>query len=62
MVICPVAIAVGCKKCPIFKVCPVKSIIGDYKPPEAEAAKPEASAAKPKKAAARKARPRKKKK
>jgi hypothetical protein len=32
MVLCPVAIAVGCKKCPIFKVCPVKSVIGDYKP------------------------------
>jgi len=31
MVICPVAIAVGCKKCPIFNVCPVKSIIGDQK-------------------------------
>lgn len=36
MVICPVAIAVGCKKCPIFKVCPVKGIIGDYKAPAAE--------------------------
>ena len=32
MVICPVAIAVGCRKCPVFKVCPVKSVIGDYKP------------------------------
>lgn len=31
MVLCPVAIAVGCKKCPVFKVCPVKGIIGDYK-------------------------------
>lgn len=29
MTICPVAIAVGCKKCPIFSVCPAKSIIGD---------------------------------
>ena len=34
MVLCPVAIAVGCKKCPVFGVCPVKSIIGDYKPEE----------------------------
>jgi hypothetical protein len=34
MVLCPVAIAVGCKKCPIFSVCPVKSVIGDYKPEE----------------------------
>jgi hypothetical protein len=32
--ICPMAIAVGCKKCPIFKICPVKTIIGDYKPPK----------------------------
>ena len=30
MVLCPIAIAVGCKKCPVFKVCPVKGIIGDY--------------------------------
>jgi hypothetical protein len=29
MTICPVAIAVGCRKCPIFAVCPVKGIIGD---------------------------------
>ena len=32
MKICPVAIAVGCAKCPVFKVCPAKGIIGDYKP------------------------------
>jgi hypothetical protein len=30
-VLCPIARAVGCKKCPIFKVCLVKGIIGDYK-------------------------------
>ena len=35
MVLCPIAIAVGCKKCPIFGICPVKGIIGDYKPDEA---------------------------
>jgi len=29
MTVCPVAIAVGCKKCPVFSVCPAKSIIGD---------------------------------
>jgi hypothetical protein len=29
MTLCPVAIAVGCKKCPVFSVCPAKSIIGD---------------------------------
>jgi hypothetical protein len=31
MTICPVALAVGCKKCPIFSICPVKSVIGDHK-------------------------------
>ena len=30
MTLCPVAIAVGCKKCPAFSVCPGKGIIGDY--------------------------------
>ena len=33
MTICPIAIAVGCKKCPVFSVCPVKTTLGDYKPP-----------------------------
>jgi hypothetical protein len=32
MVLCPIAIAVGCRKCPIVAICPVKSVIGDYKP------------------------------
>ena len=32
MKICPIAIAVGCPKCPAFKVCPVKESFGGYKP------------------------------
>jgi hypothetical protein len=40
MKICPVAIAVGCNKCPIVKVCPVKGVIGDYKEPAARDSKP----------------------
>ncbi len=36
MTICPVAIAVGCKKCPIFAICPVKSLIGDQAPAQSE--------------------------
>jgi len=32
MVLCPVAIAVGCKKCPVVGICPAKRLIGDYKP------------------------------
>ncbi|HSB25738.1 MAG TPA: hypothetical protein VLE94_21770 [Burkholderiaceae bacterium] len=31
MTLCPIALAVGCKKCPAFTICPVKGIIGDYK-------------------------------
>jgi len=31
MTLCPIAIAVGCRKCPVFGVCPVKGVIGDYK-------------------------------
>ena len=30
MTLCPVALAVGCKKCPAFSVCPLKSVIGDH--------------------------------
>jgi hypothetical protein len=32
MKICPVAIAVGCRKCPVFNVCPAKGAIGGYIP------------------------------
>ncbi len=34
MKLCPVAIAVGCAKCPIYKPCPLKGVIGDYVKPE----------------------------
>jgi hypothetical protein len=35
MTICPIAIVAGCKKCPAFAVCPLKTVIGDYmKEPE----------------------------
>ena len=44
MTLCPIAIAVGCKKCPAFRVCPLKSVIGDYK--RAEQAKPKRGTAK----------------
>lgn len=29
MTLCPVALTAGCRKCPIFSVCPLKSVIGD---------------------------------
>ena len=39
MTLCPIAIAVGCKKCPAFSVCPLKSVIGDM--PKTPETKPE---------------------
>ena len=39
MTLCPDAIAVGCKKCPVFSICPVKGQIGDYKPAKKSASK-----------------------
>ena len=42
MVICPIAIAVGCKKCPAFSICPVKTTLGDQKAAPPPAAKPPA--------------------
>ena len=29
MTICPIAIGVGCKKCPAFKFCPLTTVLGD---------------------------------
>jgi hypothetical protein len=44
MTLCPIAIVAGCKKCPAFSVCPLKSVIGDVpKPADTPAAKPPAS-------------------
>jgi len=42
MTLCPIALAVGCQKCPAFSVCPLKGVIGDYKKPE-EALKSESA-------------------
>ena len=37
MTLCPVAMAVGCKKCPLFSTCPLKGVIGDYVKPDGAA-------------------------
>lgn len=42
MTLCPVALVAGCQKCPVFKVCPLKSVIGDYKPEEPKVESPAA--------------------
>lgn len=41
MTICPIAIAVGCKRCPAFSVCPLKSVIGDQKKEDDKPAAPQ---------------------
>jgi hypothetical protein len=35
MTLCPIAIAVTCRRCPIVSVCPVKTVIGDFVPTKA---------------------------
>ena len=32
MTVCPIAIVAGCKKCPAYSVCPLKTVLGDAKP------------------------------
>ena len=39
MTLCPVALAAGCKKCPVFSVCPLKTVIGDQPKSDADADK-----------------------
>ena len=34
MTICPIAIAVGCEKCPAFKFCPLTYVLGDQQEEE----------------------------
>ena len=40
MTLCPIALTVGCMKCPAFSMCPLKGVIGDYKAPEQKQPKP----------------------
>lgn len=54
MTLCPIAIAVGCRKCPIFKLCPVKGLIGDMGDSRDAAAAPEKTKAAAKKTSAAK--------
>ena len=36
MTICPIALAVGCEKCPAFKFCPLTTVLGDQQEEEDE--------------------------
>lgn len=49
MTLCPIALAAGCKKCPAFSICPLKSVIGDQPKAGATPAAPAKDGAKPKK-------------
>jgi hypothetical protein len=40
MTLCPVALAVGCRKCAVFSVCPLKGVIGDFKETDQEKKQP----------------------
>ena len=42
MTLCPIAIVSSCEKCPAFKICPLKGVIGS--PPVTKTEKPSASA------------------
>ena len=48
MTLCPIAVVAGCKKCPAFAVCPLKTVIGDApKVADPPQAKPPAAPKKP---------------
>jgi hypothetical protein len=49
MTVCPIAIVAGCQKCPAFKICPLKGVLGD-KPPASQSSRQRPKpAAKPRK-------------
>jgi hypothetical protein len=51
MTLCPIAVVAGCRKCPAFRVCPLKTVIGDMPKESATTIQSEASKAKSKKRA-----------
>lgn len=45
MTVCPIAIVAGCRKCPAFSVCPLKTVLGDQ--PKPGTGEPEKAAGSP---------------
>jgi hypothetical protein len=45
MTLCPIALAVGCQKCPAFRICPLTKILGDVPTAGAESPTPKVAAA-----------------
>ena len=31
MTLCPIALMAGCRSCPAVQICPLKTVLGDYK-------------------------------
>ena len=46
MTLCPIAFVAGCKKCPAFSVCPLKTVLGDQAKPDEYNPKSEPAATK----------------
>lgn len=46
MTVCPYALVLSCAKCPIVKVCPLKSVIGDAPKKESKPSEESVSAEK----------------
>jgi hypothetical protein len=44
MTLCPIAVFAGCEKCPAFKICPLKGVIGSPPKEAAPAAKSKTAA------------------
>ena len=47
MTLCPYALVAGCRKCPAFSFCPLKSVLGDHKPSEEPSTQPPKDETKP---------------
>lgn len=47
MTVCPIALAVGCRKCPAFSICPLTKVLGDQPAKPGKDADPPAAQAKP---------------
>ena len=45
MTLCPIALAVGCQKCPALKICPLKRVLGDKPKAASVVTNPEARVA-----------------
>jgi hypothetical protein len=54
MTLCPIAIVAGCQKCPAFRICPLKGVLGDHPGRPEVPAKSVKKAAAPRRTAARK--------